>query len=421
MPISRSYLNVYARVVDELAGKTRAVTTRQVEKWLTANPGAHFYEAMDAIVEIISKATGMPSLAAAEAAIRAANLELAANGEDAADAVLAADFPERHVRRSLERHEKRYGAGDKSFFADMSGRTAADVVTNTANRQMSRHPGRLYFARVPTGPKACPWCVMLASQGFVYGSAAAAGKFDQWHDNCRCRVVGSADASIEGYDPAEYLRIHEADERIRRMDLPEKAKDALRAAYRDSYMGGHAYGREELDGIFQAGIDSLGKKFRGFPKRRRGDYYESSVQRFLGEIGNAYGFNLSGELFYSKTGSPVGAFPSGKELSAARVFADGRLVRVNALHEIKVPDLLVDGHYIDVKTPETPGGAADRLKRGQKQLASVNEARKEAVLDVSYIASREEKLEAMKRARALINCGKYDAIYVIDGWIKAMA
>lgn len=413
MPISRSYLNVYARVVDELAGKARAVTTRRVEKWLTANPGAHFYEAMDAIVEIISKATGMPSLAAAEAAIRAANLELASNGEDAADAVLAADFPEWHVRRSLERHEKRYGAGDRSFFADMSGRTAADVVTNAANRQMTRHPGRLYFARVPTGPKACPWCVMLASQGFVYGSAAAAGKFDQWHDNCRCRVVGSADASIEGYDPAEYLRIHEADERIRRMNLPEKAKDALRAAYRDSCMGGHAYGREELDEVFQAGIDSLGKKFRGFPKRRRADYYESSVQLLLGEIGNAYGFGLSGELFYSKTGSPVGAFPSGKELSAAIVFADGRPVRINALHETRMPDLLVDGQYIDIKTPTSKGGVKDRLGETVGQLDAVGESRRECILDITY---HRDKIKALELLDGELQHGLLDAVYVIDDW-----
>lgn len=422
MPLSRRAAESYSALLGRFADFAGELARPAAARWLAEHPAATFDEAVAAMVSIAEIAAAGPSSAAAEAALRLANAELAAHGLDATDAPPGAEFPVREVVSSLWKHRETWGSSGSAKMAEWTARAAGDAVGHAANRQMLRH-GRedVRFARVPSGPRACPWCVALASQGFVYSSADAAGEFASWHDNCRCRVIPSVDAAIEGYDPDEYLRIYLADERIRRMELPEKAKNALRAAYRDSYMGGHAYGREEMDGIFQAGIDSLGKKFRGLPKRRRADYYESSVQLLLGEIGNAYGFDLSGELFYSKTGSPVGAFPSGKELSAAIVFADGRPVRVNALHEIKVPDLLVDGHYIDVKTPETSGGAADRLKRGQKQLASVNEARKEAILDVSYIASREEKLEAMRRARALIDCGKYDAIHVIDRWIKTMA
>lgn len=43
------------------------------------------------------------------------------------------------------------------------------------------------FARVPE-PGACPFCLMLASRGAVYGREAIEGS-NRWHDNCRCSVV----------------------------------------------------------------------------------------------------------------------------------------------------------------------------------------------------------------------------------------
>lgn len=43
------------------------------------------------------------------------------------------------------------------------------------------------YARVPE-PGACPFCLMLASRGAVYGREAIE-ESDRWHDNCRCSVV----------------------------------------------------------------------------------------------------------------------------------------------------------------------------------------------------------------------------------------
>lgn len=51
-----------------------------------------------------------------------------------------------------------------------------------------RDPVRTGFARIPQGP-TCPWCVMLASRGFVYASEASAGAFNRWHDDCNCVIV----------------------------------------------------------------------------------------------------------------------------------------------------------------------------------------------------------------------------------------
>ena len=66
-----------------------------------------------------------------------------------------------------------------------------------------RDPRAPKFARVPTGPETCDFCLMLASRGFVYTSEATAGavKLDHYHSGCDCRVVAQwGDGGVEGYD-----------------------------------------------------------------------------------------------------------------------------------------------------------------------------------------------------------------------------
>ena len=62
------------------------------------------------------------------------------------------------------------------------------------------------YARVPTGPDTCDWCVMLASRGFVYhteDSALAAR-----HHGCDCVVCAGRETTvIEGYDPELYYEM----------------------------------------------------------------------------------------------------------------------------------------------------------------------------------------------------------------------
>lgn len=55
------------------------------------------------------------------------------------------------------------------------------------------------YARVPTGGETCPFCVMLASRGFVYISEQAASHA---HPGCDCRVVPgfAGETEVEGYD-----------------------------------------------------------------------------------------------------------------------------------------------------------------------------------------------------------------------------
>lgn len=64
---------------------------------------------------------------------------------------------------------------------------------------------KLRWARIPTGSSTCPFCVMLASRGFVYLTQdSAGGQFGKFHGKCDCRIVPSwADPPprYKGYDP----------------------------------------------------------------------------------------------------------------------------------------------------------------------------------------------------------------------------
>lgn len=66
------------------------------------------------------------------------------------------------------------------------------------------------FARVPSGRTTCQWCVMLASRGFAYNTAEAAGEGIQFHDNCDCVIVPGTnrDDLPEDYDLDHYVDLY---------------------------------------------------------------------------------------------------------------------------------------------------------------------------------------------------------------------
>lgn len=68
-------------------------------------------------------------------------------------------------------------------------------------------PLSVRYARVPSGFETCPFCIMLASRGFVYRNEKSAGADGHYHPNCDCRIVPNfAQEDIEGYDPDALYR-----------------------------------------------------------------------------------------------------------------------------------------------------------------------------------------------------------------------
>lgn len=74
-----------------------------------------------------------------------------------------------------------------------------------ANCRRDGKAGRgVRWARVPRGKETCPFCIMLASRGFVYYSQQSADLFGHDHEHCDCDVIASFEGELEGYDPGEY-------------------------------------------------------------------------------------------------------------------------------------------------------------------------------------------------------------------------
>ena len=100
-----------------------------------------------------------------------------------------------------------------------------------------RDPLKPRYARVPTGPETCAFCIMLASRGFVYHTEGTAGAVDHYHANCDCRIVcgwdtyasgvsrrRAADVEVEGYDMDALYDQYVEDLRSGRLKLDDVAK-----------------------------------------------------------------------------------------------------------------------------------------------------------------------------------------------------
>lgn len=129
------------------------------------------------------------------------------------------DSAELFETMTIEEAEKiaRYQAtklvrGDKEEFVRQMARAAGDsvrwqankTVTANVNREKDKKAG-MRFARIVSGSETCSFCMMLASQGFVYQSKKAAmykkDGVNRYHHGCKCGVIaGLADTELEGYD-----------------------------------------------------------------------------------------------------------------------------------------------------------------------------------------------------------------------------
>ena len=167
-------------------------------------------------------------------------------GPGAADAV--ADRLESHVRDSARRAvmvavEDISEQIDNGRKDDFSAVDDWDSDWSDLDEELEREPEYPAWARVLTGSDNCAFCVMLASRGPVYSSAAAAGQMsaaakwadatgwvNSYHDHCDCQVVMVTErASWEGWAQVRAAeRVY--DKARKRVDDPDDpAKSILQA------------------------------------------------------------------------------------------------------------------------------------------------------------------------------------------------
>ncbi len=120
--------------------------------------------------------------------------------------------------RQVKNGQSRAGLTIDDLWPDLSNtddaqQFIADMIESSARLTTQRNlridPSKPKWARVPNG-KACAFCVMLASRGFVYTSEDTAGRQMQYHADCHCRIIPSwGRQTLDGYDPDTYMQMYQ--------------------------------------------------------------------------------------------------------------------------------------------------------------------------------------------------------------------
>ncbi len=272
------------------------------------------------------------------------------------------------------------GESAEESLSEQVGRLARDQVARRANETTSHNVGRdskkgARFARVPMGAHTCEFCMMLASRGFVYHTKETAGEFGHYHGDCRCKVVAGfpemefyfkngvkvsrgVDPKVEGYDPNVCAKLARKYEEIDGdSTLSDSQRKALKAAWSMSEAGDSP--GQDPRGIADVFDDALAKTAKAFRRNKTQENYEATVGRFLQQIGDAFGIEMSGRTYLKKNGREiVGACPDGEELWAAlrMLQADKKASEIIWIPETsanKTPDMIVDGIGVEIKTPKS--------------------------------------------------------------------
>ena len=232
MRLSRKALDAYNAAIKEQGGNAENAARKALEAWFQENPGASVAEAREFSIALMKEigylygnAAGDAAYALRDAAAQAAGVEL--------PAVEYEYFPEEeYVVKTAHYQAGKLDAGDvegfKKGITDASRyfaeRGANDTMAALGKADGKKLGKKVKFARVPTGATTCPFCLMLASRGFVYSSGLAA--LNANHRNCDCRIIEGFDGmDVEGYDPDEYYDAWKSLEKERFQSLYSKMRN----------------------------------------------------------------------------------------------------------------------------------------------------------------------------------------------------
>jgi len=193
----------------ELLAEDRQAAMRQATEWVQSFNGVYGPMCAELATEFFEEAqrfeTGLVTMAADVAAPKA-------------DRALAAS-----VRWAFETGDPEDAETLARKLEGVLGRDVLAPARETILDSSLRYG--LRYARVPSGPRVCEFCLMLASRGFVYASAETAGQFARFHDHCTCTVVPGfgEHTRVAGYDPDE---LYAQWRRIQRGSVRETAETA---------------------------------------------------------------------------------------------------------------------------------------------------------------------------------------------------
>lgn len=211
MRLPRNVLDAYNRAVKQCGDSAEAATRKALNVWLASNPGASVEQVREVSIVIMTEfgtsfgnRAGDAAYALRAMAAEAAEIELPVAAYD------YAPDPE-YVEKTARYQIGKFIEGNHALYVDQiadasryfAERGANDTMYNVGKADAKALGKRVRWARVPTGATTCPYCLMLASRGFVYRTEAKA--LNANHRHCDCRIIeGFEGMEVEGYDPDLY-------------------------------------------------------------------------------------------------------------------------------------------------------------------------------------------------------------------------
>lgn len=145
-----------------------------------------------------------------------------------------------------------WNLGIRNLDSDGLRKLAGQIVRNTARltieNSAAADPARPRYSRVPSGPKTCAFCAMLASRGFAYSTEKTAGGEDEkYHDNCDCMIVPSwGKAKLRGYDPDKWKRLYDEAAKMAGSTDPKRVARWSRYLHPDEFTDGSPQKKKSL-------------------------------------------------------------------------------------------------------------------------------------------------------------------------------
>lgn len=239
--IPRAYIDNYTRSLEKLSAAGQQALGRR----LASVDYSNMTEAATEIVGIMEQYCGVSADAAARiAAAFYEGMSVYQTGQEYDAETISGHIPEATERATRGIFEKAVQGDVKGMTDQLLGRLDYEVkkaAGETVMGNTERDKRDVRYARVPGGGETCDFCIMLASRGFVYKSAASAGELNHYHAHCRCRIVpGFEGATVEGYDPDFYAGLYGDPEAAEEW----RAKKAEQAEYYPKELAGTVRQRE---------------------------------------------------------------------------------------------------------------------------------------------------------------------------------
>lgn len=293
MRLSRKVLDAYNAAIKKQGDNAENAARKALEAWFEENPTATVADAREFSIALMNEVGSFYGNAAGDVAYALRDIAAEAAGVELEPVDYEYAPEAEYVSKAAHYQAGKLVDGDRPDFVDgiasssryFAERGANDTMAALGAADGKRLGKRVRFARVPTGATNCPFCIMLASRGFVYKSELSA--LNANHPNCDCRIVEGFDGmEVEGYDQEYYQDCYAHPD-----DHPE-IRDAINARRRELYAQSSAKRRAETkiqanvpdatklstaEGIAIRDNESLQKAFKPETAARLGASVENSI------------------------------------------------------------------------------------------------------------------------------------------------